>query len=236
MRFLFSLGLTLFLLTGSRAFAASNCSDSPRIIGPFGAENSKPVAVDLAKNVQSQLRGAALVRQVLNTHLSPTGEQFIAYDTDADDSDPKPVVAFVVGGQVAQTFAMSDLTDWGVGFERFQSACAFHLQPTQDAVALAFTSAFDGTGSIFSVVAWKGNKYVLVFTTHGVQGQLKIGRGTLSMWTSTGRGECIWCDQHYTVRHFTWVNGRYRSDGTKRLEPPFDPSTISGHPLELISD
>ena len=235
MRLLFRLGVTLFLLPGLRAFAVSGCDGSPRIIGPFGAENSKPVPVELAKDIRSQLRGTALVRQVLDTHLSPTGEQIIAYDTNADDSEPKPVVAFVVGGKVVQTLAMGDLADWGVGFERFQAACPFQLLPSQGALALAFTSAFDGTGSIFSIVTWKANKYARVFTTHGVQGQLQIGRGKLSLWTSTGRGECVWCDQHYIVRHFTWIKDGYRNDGTTKLKPHFNPGTISGHPLVITN-
>jgi hypothetical protein len=236
MRFLFSVVVMLFLGPCACVYAASECGDAPRIIGAFGAENSKPAAVELSKEIQSQLRGAALVRQVLNTHLSPTGEQIIAYDTDADDSDPKPALSFVVAGKVVQTLAMGDLADWGVGFERFQAACQFQLQPSQDAVALAFTSAFDGTGSIFSIVAWKDNKYALVFTTHGTQGRLQIGRGKLSMWTSTGGGECIWCDQHYAIKQFTWTKHTYKSVGTTKLKSSFDPSDISGHPLKISSD
>ena len=235
MQDLLKLGLILFLLPALQAFA-SDCGDSPRIIGPFGAENRKPVAVESAKDIRLQLKGAALVRQVLNTHLSPAGEQIIAYDFDPDDSDPKPVVAFAVGGKVVQSLAARDLYDRSGGFERFQVACPFQLLSTRGAVALAFTSAFDGSGSIFSIVSWKANKYALVLTAHGVQGRLWIERGKLSLWTSTGRGECVWCDQHYTVRHYVWVKGRYRSDGRTDLKPPFDPGTISGHPPELISD
>ena len=176
------------------------------------------------------------MRQVLNTYLSPTGEQMIMYDTDTDDSDPKPVVSFVVGGKVVQTLAMGDLADWGVGFERFQVVCPFHLPSSQNAVAMAFTSAFDGSGSIFSLVTWKGNKYAQVFTTHGMQGRLQIGRGTLSMWTSAGRGECVWCEQHYTLEKFTWIKDMYRRTGATKLKRSFDPSDISGHPLEIDTD
>jgi hypothetical protein len=98
----------------------SDCGGAQRIVGAFEEENSKPVPVELAEEIRLQLRGAALVRQVLSTHLSSTGEQIIAYDTDSDDSDPQPEVAVAAGSKVVETFAVSELADWGGGFVRFQ--------------------------------------------------------------------------------------------------------------------
>jgi hypothetical protein len=224
--------LILPILQASAA-AEQSCGRAPRIIGAFGAENSVQSPISISDDIRSQLRGLVAVRQVLKSQLSPSGEQIVIYDTAGDESDPHPEVAFVVNAKVQLILGDTQLNDRGGGFVRFLAACPFHLDPDRKAVALAFSRAFDGTGSVFLIVMWQSGTFKIAFTAHGNQGQLVIGQDKLSLWTSNGDGECVWCGQHYTVTHFTWRNERFIKIATSKPKKSFDPSVISGQPLNF---
>jgi hypothetical protein len=221
------------LLLRASAELKAPCGASPRIIGAFGAENSAPPAISVSDAIGSQLPGLVVIRQILNSQLSPSGEEIVVYDSAEGESDPHPKVAFVVEGKVRLILDISQLTDWGGGFERFQAACQFDLGPDRKAVALAFTTAFDGTGSTFDIVMWQGGTFKILFSTHGIQGRLMIEPGRLSLWSSEGKGECVWCGQRYKTTQFVWRGSRFRKSTTGKPKGLFDPSEISGQPLNF---
>jgi hypothetical protein len=229
------IGICLLFAFLPRASAKSeaSCGVASRIVGAFGAENSPRPAISISDSVRSQLADLVAIRQTLETRLSPSGEQIVVYDSADDESDPHPKVAFFIEGKVRLILDIAQLTNWGGGFERFQAACPFDISPDGKAVALAFTTAFDGDGSVFDIVMWRAGTFEVVFTAHGGQGQLVIGRGSLSLWSSEGKGECVWCGQRYTVTQFVWRGHRYRKSTISKPKGIFDPSEISGQPLKF---
>jgi hypothetical protein len=221
----------------------SACDSLPRIIGAFGAENNVGSLISLASNIRAQLPKLHQVRRVLNTNISPTGEQTIIYDSDADESDPHPKVAFLVGGHIVKLLDGSDFNPRGGGFERYLSSCEFDLARNQRALALAITSGYDGAGSVFSIIRWQSGDYRVVFNQLVGQGRMELGILKLELWSSvfsTGRKarnpdslnfECIWCPHHYLVTEYFWRDDNYIKAGSIKTQRTYDPAEISGTPL-----
>lgn len=231
----FRIALSLLLLQTCAASVPS-CGDAPRMVGAFGAENNPAAPISIPANIRSQLPNVEAVRQVLNTQLSPSGEQVIIYDAASDESDPQPHVAFVIGEKVAKVLDGGEAAKAPGGFARYMSACQFDTAAHQKAVALAFSSAFDGSGSAFAVIMWHSGDYRVVSSLHGMQGQLVLRRGGLALWTSNGQGECVWCAQHYKIRHYVWRRGTYVRTGVTKLKRLYDPTVVSGTPLRLATE
>jgi hypothetical protein len=220
----------------------SVCDSLPRIIGAFGAENNTGSPVSLGADIRSQLPQLLRVRRVLNTSLAPTGEQIVIYDSNADDDDPHPKVAFVVGGRVVKLFNGSDLSPRG-GFERYLSSCEFNLTSNERALSIAISTGYDGAASSFAIIRWQSGDYRVVFNPIVGQGRMEFGVLKLELWNSvygTGKNaqnpdslkfECTWCQHHYVITEYMWQNDRYIEAGSRRTKRAFDPAEISGTPL-----
>ncbi len=121
--------LTIVCVTGVSACwaATTSCPNAPRVIGPFGAENTPRTAIAVDTEIRSQLPGLRVYIDVLETRLSPSGEQVVVYSTDEDESNPKPKLAFVVSGKVKQVFAAAEISSEGGAFWRYQSGCQYQV-------------------------------------------------------------------------------------------------------------
>jgi hypothetical protein len=218
------------------------------MIGAFGAEDRAGSSAPLAANIRAKLPGVQVIRRVLDTNLAPSGEQTIIYDSDADDSDPHPKVAFLVGGHVVKLFDEFALVPHGGGFERYLSGCEFNLTKNQRAIAIALTSGFDGAASAFAIIRWQSGEYRVVFTPIVDQGRMELSPLKLALWNGLGgkvtdpknsdfgNYECVWCLHHYIVTEYRWRNGRYVKAGSKRMTNRYDPAEVSGIPLLFESD
>jgi hypothetical protein len=171
---------------------------------------------------------------VLNTQLSSSGEQVIIFDTTTDESDPHPQVAFVVGGIVVKV--LDELVGGRGGPVRYLAGCQFDAAKGRKAVALAFSTAFDGSGSSFDIIMWKSKDYQIVFSPHGFQGRLVLGRDRVTLWTGYDMGACVWCAHHYEVIRYRWHNGLYVETGINKLNKTYEPSAISGMPLRIANE
>jgi len=213
--------------------AVASCGEAPRTIGAFGAENKPAAPVPMPAAIRSQLPDLVAVRQVLTTRLSPSGEQVIIYDAAIDESDPHPKVAFVVGGKVAKVLDETQTASGRGGFVRYLSGCPFDAAAHRKALALAFSTAFDGSGSAFAIIMWQSGEYGVVFNPHGMQAQLVLRRGSVELWTSDGTGECVWCAQHYQLTQYVWRDGKYVRTATNKAKHTYDPALISGTALRV---
>jgi len=215
--------------------AATSCPNAPRVIGPFGAENTKNAPLAIDPEIRSQLPGFVSVTDVLQTHLSRSGEQVIVYSTDRDESNPAPKLAFVVSGKVKQVLAAADISSGGGGFWRYQSGCQYQITKILNGLALAFTTGFDGAASAFAVVIWKANGYSVVFNPLVSEGRMLLSLGHLAVWGSDGKGECVWCKQRYTVTNYQWQGETYAENSRRTLPKMFDPAAVSGTPLVIAA-
>ncbi len=211
----------------------ASCRGAPRIIGAFGAENNPAAPVSLAASIRSQLPDIVAVRQVLAARLSPSGEQVVVYDAASDESEPHPKVAFVAEGKVVTVLDEAQLATERGGFVRYLSGCQFDATAHQKALALAFSTAFDGSGSAFAIIMFESGGYRVVFNPHGMQAQLVLRRDSLLLWTSDGTGECVWCAQSYEITQYAWRQGKYVRTSTKKATHTYDPALMSGTPLSL---
>ena len=221
----------------------SGCDSSPRVIGAFGAEDRAGPPVPLAADIRSQLPGVQVVRRVLDTNLAPSGEQTVIYDSDADDSDPHPKLAFLVGGKTVKLFDEVALNPHGGGFERYLASCEFDLTRNQRALAIALTAGYDGAASVFAIIRWQSGEYRVVFSPTVGQGRMEFGPLKLDLWSTIwgkvkdpkseefGNYECVWCPHRYLVTEYLWRNGRYVKAGSKRTTKMYDPADVSSFPL-----
>jgi hypothetical protein len=218
----------------------SNCDNLPRIVSAFGAEDNPGPDISLAPAVSSKLPGLRHVRRVLDTNLSPSGEQIVIYDSDADESDPRPKMAFLLGGRVVKLFDGSDLSPRGGGFERYLASCEFDLAKDQRAFAIAVSSGYDGDATAFAIIRWQSSQYQIVFNPIVGQGRMELGALKLELWSTIwgkvrdpksedfGNYECVWCPHRYRVTEYLWRNGRYVKTGSYRTKKAHDPADISG--------
>ncbi len=229
--------LTIVCVTGVSACwaATTSCPNAPRVIGPFGAENTPRTAIAVDTEIRSQLSGLVSVTDVLETRLSPSGEQVVVYSTDEDESNPKPKLAFVVSGKVKQVLAAAEISSEGGAFWRYQSGCQYQVAKKLNGLALAFTTGFDGATSAFAVVIWKASGYSVVFNPLVSEGRMLLGSGRLAVWGSDGNGECVWCKQHYTITNYRWKGGSYVKTSSRTLPKMFDPAEVSGTPLIIAT-
>lgn len=235
-RFHAAVGIALSFLVGQPCAASiSSCGGAPRIVGAFGAENNPAAPISIPEGIRSQLQDMVAARQMLNTQLSPSGEQAIVYDTATDESDPHPKVAFVVGGRVAKVLDGTQMAGGRGGPVRYLAGCQFDAAKNLKAVALAFSTAFDGSGSAFDIIMWRSGDYRVVFDLYGMQGQLVLGRDVVALWTSDGMGECTWCPQHYEIRRYAWQNARYVKTAISKVKKSYDPTIISSVPLRFAN-
>jgi hypothetical protein len=220
--------------------AVTACDHSPRVIGAFGAEDHAVPPVSLAADIRSQLPELHNVRRVFDTHLSPTGEQVVISDNRADDSDPNPNVAIVVHGRVVKLFEGRELDPQAGGFERYLSSCEVDLTRTQKALAVAFSSGFDGASSAFTIIRWQAGDYRVVFNHAADEGRMEFGTLKFELWHSvvdkvknpdSDDFECVWCPHHYVVTEYLWRHNRYIKAGSVRMRRAYDPAEISGNPL-----
>lgn len=225
--------------------SALECDHLLRIVGAFGALNNPGTPVPLSAESRAQLPKIATVRRVLDTNIGPSSEQVIVYDSAADDLEPSPTVAFLVGSRVVKSFAVFDLAPKGAGFESYLSSCEFEIAKNERALAIALSTAGDGAGSAFAIIKWESGDYRIVFNPLVSQGRMQLGVLKLELWdASFGRNaaradspnfECIWCPHRYVVTEYLWRNGKYARAGSKRIAKMYDPADITGMPLSPIS-
>lgn len=225
----------------------ADCDSSPRIIGAFGAENNAGPPVSLAPDIRTQLPELREVRRVLDTNLAPSGERIVVYDSNADDSDPHPKVAFLVGGRVVQLLNGSDFNPRTGGFERYLSSCEIVLTRNERAFVVAISSGFDGAASDFAIIRWQSGEYRIVFNPMVGQGRMEFETPKLELWSSlwgkvrglksevVGKYECVWCQHRYLVTEYLWRNGEFVKNGSYRTRTVYDPADISGVPLVVKS-
>jgi hypothetical protein len=230
------------LLPGCNA-TESGCDSLPRIIGAFGAENNVGPPVSLAPDIRSQLPELREVRRVLTTNLAPSGEQIVIYDSNADDSDPHPKVALLVGGRVVKLLNGSDFNSHTGGFERYLSSCEVNLTRNERALAISISSGFDGAASAFVIIKWQSGEYRVVFNPMVGQGRMVFESPKLELWSSlwgrvrglksqqVGKYECVWCQHRYQVTEYLWRNGKFVKTGSYRTNTVHDPAEISGASL-----
>lgn len=221
----------------------SGCDMSPRIISPFGAENNAGPSVSLASDIRSQLPKLYEARRTLNTSLAPSGEQVVIYDSSADDSDPHPKVAIVVGGRIAKLFDGGEFNPHSGGFERLLASCEVDLAPNDKALAVAVSSGYDGAATVFAIIKWQAGQYRVVSNPMVGQGRIEFGNLRLELWDviwgkvndpkneEYGKYECVWCPHRYRVTEYLWRNGKYVKAGSYRTTRNYDPSDISGTSL-----
>jgi hypothetical protein len=87
-------------------------------------------------------------------------------------------VAFASGGKVVKVFDETQMASGGP--VRYLAGCQFDATKGRKAVALAFSIAFDGSGSFFNIVMWQSGDYRVVFSPHGFQSQLVLRRGSVA--------------------------------------------------------
>jgi hypothetical protein len=221
----------------------SGCDSSPRIIGAFGAEDRAGVPFPAAAEIRAQLPGVQVVRRVLETKLAPSGEQTVVFDSNKDDSDPHPRVAFLVGGHVVKLLDATVLNPHGGGFERYLSSCEFDLTRNQRALAIALTAGYNGAASAFAIIRWQSGDYRVFFSPSVGQGRMEFGPLQLELWDMIwgkvidprsedfGNYECVWCPHRYLVTQYLWRNGRYVKAGSRRTTKKYDPADVSSFPL-----
>jgi hypothetical protein len=232
MQLFFSLIVGVTLASACWA-ATTSCPNAPRTVGLFGAENTPRAPVALSAELRTQLPGLVSATDLLDTRLSPSGEQVVVYSTDEDESDPHPKIAFIISGRVKKILAATEISSEGGGFWRYLSGCQYQVVPRQNGLALAFTTGFDGAATVFAVVIWKSDSYSIVFNPLVGQGRMVLSLGKLVLWGSDGTGECVWCKQHYNVTSYRWRGGTYiKTSSTKSLKM-FDPAEVSSTPLTI---
>lgn len=167
----------------------------------------------------------------------------VIYDSDADDSDPHPRLAFIVGGHIVKSFNGIELAPRGGGFERYLSSCEFNLGPNEKAFAIVLSSGYDGAASAFSIIRWQSGKYRVVFNRVVGPGRMEFGVGKFELWSviwgkvmdpksdDFGNYECVWCPHHYLVTEYLWRDGKYIKADSRRTKGAYDATEISGTSL-----
>ena len=235
---------SLTCLPQSCKASESACDNSPRMIGAFGAEDRPLSPVTVAAAIRSQLTDLHDLRRVLDTHLSPSGEQVVFYDSDPDESDPHPKVAIMVGGRVVKSF---DAGQFKSPQRRLRTlSVELRIQPHKPPTSAGSldVNSFrwrrhdfrQSSAGSRAATRWCSNPMV-------AQGRMEFGSLKLHLWRSVSGGtthsrnsdsapfECMWCPHHYVVTEYLWRNGRYVKAGSKRTSNAYDPSEITGTSL-----
>lgn|GEM_PF-1556977 len=225
------------------ASATGRCTPPvPRTIGPFGAMDTPPEPVGVTDAIRKQLPGSTVVREVIQTHLAPSGEQVILFDSGDGGDESNPRVSVLSNNAVKATFEIGSLVEYGK-YGVYITACEFDLSPTQKALAAAYITSGDGSGSAFVIFAWEDGKYQAVFKRTVGQGRIVFGTSGMKIWEATfgkyasrpdsPKFECIWCRHRYKVTAYEWRDGEYVEGGSKLTTTMFDPGDISGTPFVI---
>jgi hypothetical protein len=226
----FAVALSFGILPACFA-AVPACKPASLWLTPFGSLGTPAPRISIPANIRSQLPHFVGVRQVLKTHLSPRGEEVIIYDSEKDNDEPFPQLAFITAGKLNTVLDMIEANNGHSGFDRFQVACEFSAAPHLHAIAFAFSFSGDGAGSSFAIVMWRSGHYQIVFTLDGDQSQLVLSENSLTFWNSKMNGPCIWCPSQYETTRYSWRNGTYLQTSTKERKTFFDPGFVSSTPL-----
>jgi hypothetical protein len=213
--------------------SAQLCENSPRTVGAFGAENTPRPEPEISLNVHAVLPGLKFVNNILETKLAPSGENVVIYSTDEDESNPHPRIAFISRGALVKVLDANEIAPKAGGFWRYLSSCQFEATTDTRALALAFTTGFDGAGSVFAIVMWQSGDYRIVFSPLVGQGRMVLSLGTVEVWESDGSGECVWCPHHYQIAHYKWHHREYVKTKVTKVDKPYDPAIMTSSPLLL---
>ncbi len=212
--------------------SVSGCDPATRTIEAFGALDHPSSAVEVPAAIRAQLPEGATVRKIMNTKLAPAGEQVVLFDASRDDLEPLPRVAVVVGRTPMRTLDSFS----GYGFTHYLSACEFSLSPVRTAVAVAYSTAGDGSGTYFAILGWDSGDYRKLFEVEISQGRMVLQPGQLSVWESLGTGECVWCPSLYRVTRYRWTGTQFVNTETRKLPNPLDPGEVSETPLVISNN
>lgn len=221
---------------------ASDCGDSPRVVGLFGAMDRPVDAVPVSEAIRVRLSDVKVVRAVQHTSLADSGEQVLMYDTSADELAPEPKIAIIADDAVILTFDVPKLVAHGQQ-AIYRTSCQVELRQGQNGFAVAYTLSGDGTGSAFVVLAYMAGTYRVVFSRIVEQGQVLFDPGVLELWErsfdkhranpESVNFECEWCAHRYLVTKYAWRNGEYVKTASMRTKATFDPAAITGTPINL---
>jgi hypothetical protein len=205
----------------------------------------KPVtALSVSDAIRSQLPDLKVVRALRHTTLGLSGEQIVMYDTSADEFAPKQKIAVIANGVVVSNFDISRLIQYGEQ-AIYQASCQFEVLPSQNGFVIAYVISGDGTGSAFLILTHTTGGYRVVFAHTVGQGRLIFRARTFELWERTfdnrrsnaelDNFECEWCDHRYLISKYSWRNGRYVKIASTRTKTTYNPASITGTPLVVMS-
>jgi len=239
--FLVLVALPLVCCAQSNAIA-SDCGNSPRVVGLFGAMDEPVPAVPASDTFRTLFPDVKDVRAVQQTSLAVSGEQMAMYDTSADAIAPEPRIAVIANNAVVATFDVSKLVPHGVQ-AIYRSSCQFQLHAGQRGFVIAYTLSGDGTGSAFVLLAHTSGAYRAVFSRLVCQGRLVFKVGTFELWdcsrdrrpasAESEDFECEWCDHRYLITTYAWRKGGYLKTASRRTKTAYDPAEITGTPVVI---
>ena len=227
-------------VSSTRAASTSGCDNSPRRVGVLGAEGNNQPAISIPANIRAELPRFKEALLLLPSGLAGPDEQMIVYNSSKDELDPRPKIAFLVNGKLAKLFDTSEFAPSGGGFDRYLASCRLQVAKGQPAVAIAISTAGDGTGSAFAIILWQSSGYRVIFKRQVSQGRIEFEDSALELWNrsfsviqseKSEMVECEWCPHRYNITQYVWRGDQYVKTGSQRTKRKFDPAEITGKPL-----
>lgn len=187
-------GLLFFLIVSLTSYAFS--------------QTLAPAAVPYA--VRKLLPKNALDQWWFRSRLAASSnvpEYFVVYHTSRAALAFDPHVVWLHEGKVQFSEQLDSDAE-------FSGAREFHLDSTQNAMAVAFHFASDRSGTWFRIYGGSGSTLVALQDFQVVEGQLQIiedpSSARLRIWQEAGackEGEsfCVWCLHRYRIDEYRWA-------------------------------
>lgn len=197
----------LLILVASAPLAAQT-----RTWSPLGVLVSPQQPIHVPSDFRSVLPKNAKVRLLASTHLAIDGETSLVYDLGKFGSHSH--IAVIKSGRRIADFRLGDVFPPSAGAEdyTFIQAAETEEADRQHVLITAFQNVGDGSGTLFALLVIKNGAYEVNWKQGTHQGRFKeVDGGKVELWNGEGDGDCVWCDEHYTVTTYIWRDGTFHA-------------------------
>ncbi len=199
------------------------------VVDCVACKRSDASTMNLQAKLHALLPPSAIVRRVLDIHMTGLGEKVILYDSDPDELEPLPKIAIYANEKIVETFA----AEAPGGFTRLLADCRFPLTPGRQGLALAYRAGGDGSLTTFLVIGFQSGKYQVLQTLNAPRSRMVFDGqiGQFVLWAGEGSEECVWCKQRYEISKYRFNGSRFVKVATKKSPTNLDPGEIADVPL-----
>jgi hypothetical protein len=177
-------------------------------VGAFGAVSGRLPAVPVPDELKALLPEGFILREVLDTKMSPRGETLLLYD-NGESIFPEVCLSAIRNGKGLKLF--------DEGIAAVGGLVPIDLKKNQHAVGFAYHTAGDESDTSFVIFAAGKKSYMRLFERETAEGQLRIVRESpleIELWsadlTLDPSESCVWYPHRYSAETYIWRGNAFQ--------------------------